>query len=73
MACRSSRRYSPTNQSEQGSEIPVGLVKGSMKVPDAIVPCIFVGPGTGIAPMRAMIEQRIHHHATGIALNPFLI
>ena len=47
------------------SEIPVGIVKGGMRVPDSNVPCIFVGPGTGIAPMRAMIERRIHESSKG--------
>jgi sulfite reductase alpha subunit-like flavoprotein len=47
-----------------GTEIPVGLVKGGMRVPEDDIPCIFVGPGTGVAPMRAMIEQRIHDKQT---------
>jgi sulfite reductase alpha subunit-like flavoprotein len=47
-----------------GTEIPVGLVKGGMRVPEEDIPCIFVGPGTGVAPMRAMIEQRIHDKNT---------
>src|SRR5579859_3367209 len=39
-----------------------------MPVPESDVPCIFVGPGTGIAPMRAMIQERViarGHHAKG--------
>jgi sulfite reductase alpha subunit-like flavoprotein len=39
-----------------------------MKVPAPNVPSIFVGPGTGIAPMRAMIEERVHQGAKGNAL-----
>lgn len=46
-----------------GSTITVGLVKGGMRLPKQEVPCIFVSPGTGIAPMRAMIEQRIDEGA----------
>ena len=49
-----------------GTDIPVGLVKGGMRVPEIDVPCIFIGPGTGIAPMRAMIEERVHGGAKGI-------
>jgi sulfite reductase alpha subunit-like flavoprotein len=49
-----------------GTEIPVGIVKGGMRVPEIDVPCIFIGPGTGIAPMRAMIEERVHGGAKGI-------
>lgn len=48
-----------------GTEISIGLVHGGMRVPDQQIPCIFVGPGTGIAPMRAMIEQRVEENATG--------
>jgi len=48
-----------------GTEISVGLVQGGMRVPDQQIPCIFVGPGTGIAPMRAMIEQRVGENARG--------
>ena len=36
-----------------------------MRIPVPSVPCVFVGPGTGIAPIRAMIEQRIRENATG--------
>jgi sulfite reductase alpha subunit-like flavoprotein len=43
----------------------VGLVKGDMEVPAPNVPSIFVGPGTGIAPMRAMIEERVRQGAKG--------
>jgi len=48
-----------------GMEIPVRLVKGGIRTPSSDVPCIFVGPGTGIAPMRAMIEQRVHEGDIG--------
>ena len=44
----------------------MGLVKGGMRVPEIDVPCIFIGPGTGIAPMRAMIEERVRGGAKGI-------
>jgi len=39
-----------------------------MRVPDAQTPSIFVGPGTGIAPMRAMIEERTQQEAKGRVL-----
>ena len=48
-------------------EIPVRLVKGGIRTPSSDVPCVFVGPGTGIAPMRAMIEQRVHEGDKGSA------
>src|SRR5579871_3977866 len=36
-----------------------------MRVPEARTPCIFIGPGTGIAPMRALIEERAKLDAKG--------
>lgn len=44
-----------------GSSLRVGLRKGLVTLPkDPSVPIICVGPGTGIAPMKAAIEERIH-------------
>jgi len=48
-----------------GAQIAVRVVKGGIQTPGPDVPCIFVGPGTGIAPMRAMIEQRLHNDDKG--------
>ena len=45
--------------------ISVALVKGGMRIPNRDVPCIFVGPGTGVAPMRAIIEERIRRGSNG--------
>jgi len=54
-----------------GTEMPVGIVKGSMHVPESNdIPCIFVGPGTGIAPMRALIQQRMHNHTRSPSQSP---
>ncbi|KAF8903479.1 hypothetical protein CPB84DRAFT_1814646 [Gymnopilus junonius] len=42
-----------------GDTIRVGIKKGLLKLPDDNdTPVICVGPGTGIAPMRSVIEQR---------------
>ena len=46
-----------------GDSIPVRIVEGGMRIPKRDVACIFVGPGTGIAPMRAMIEERTSEDA----------
>ncbi|KAL0952815.1 hypothetical protein HGRIS_007040 [Hohenbuehelia grisea] len=44
-----------------GDTITVGLKPGLLKLPqDPGTPVICVGPGTGIAPMRAVIEDRMH-------------
>jgi sulfite reductase alpha subunit-like flavoprotein len=59
----------PLNEDSDGlSKIPttlrVGIRKGAMRLPEPKedakpVPVICVGPGTGVAPMRAIIQERI--------------
>lgn len=42
-----------------GDTIRVGIAKGTMKLPASIhTPAIFIGPGTGVAPVRSMIQER---------------
>ena len=50
------------------TEIPVGIIKGGLRTPAPNVPCILVGPGTGVAPMRAVIEQRVFEGTNGTVL-----
>ncbi|KAA1467026.1 riboflavin synthase domain-like protein [Dentipellis sp. KUC8613] len=48
-----------------GDTIRIGLQKGVLSLPpDIKVPVICVGPGTGIAPMRALLEARDFAGAT---------
>ncbi|ORY01302.1 riboflavin synthase domain-like protein [Basidiobolus meristosporus CBS 931.73] len=51
-------------QLDQGDRIPIRIAKGTMKLPAAPVPAIFIGPGTGIAPMRSFIEERVARGCT---------
>ncbi|GAA5795345.1 hypothetical protein HPULCUR_000701 [Helicostylum pulchrum] len=46
---------------EQGNVVPrVRITKGTMTLPSSTdIPLIAIGPGTGIAPMRSFIEERI--------------
>lgn len=56
---------SPSN----GVKIPLWVKKGSLKFPsDPDTPVIMVGPGTGVAPFHAAIEESAALNKTGICL-----
>ena len=42
----------------------IWVKKGTFKLPDATTPLIVVGPGTGCAPFRSILQQRILDGAT---------
>lgn len=47
---------------QPGESIRIGILQGLIKLPpDHKTPIICVAPGTGLAPMRSVIEERIHH------------
>ncbi|XP_053328317.1 NADPH-dependent diflavin oxidoreductase 1 isoform X2 [Spea bombifrons] len=49
--------------------VPLWVKKGSMKFPcEADVPLVMVGPGTGVSPFRAAIQERVAHGAAGNCL-----
>ncbi|KAJ7746603.1 riboflavin synthase domain-like protein [Mycena metata] len=46
---------------QPGDKLEIGLQKGLIKLPtDINTPVICIGPGTGVAPMRAVIQDRLH-------------
>ena len=40
------------------AQVPVWIESGVMRLPAASTPMTMVGPGTGVAPFRAMLEER---------------
>ncbi|KAK7032897.1 NADPH-dependent diflavin oxidoreductase 1 [Favolaschia claudopus] len=46
-----------------GDTLQVGVQEGLIKLPTDDKPVICVGPGTGVAPMRAVIQERLHKGA----------
>lgn len=48
--------------------VPLWVKKGTLKFPkDMDTPVIMVGPGTGVAPFRSAIQERIAEGKTGEA------
>ncbi|KAM8934769.1 NADPH-dependent diflavin oxidoreductase 1 isoform 2-T2 [Pelodytes ibericus] len=51
---------------EGEQQVPLWVKKGTMKFPsDPDTPLIMIGPGTGVAPFRAVIKERSCHSAAG--------
>ncbi|KAG7087387.1 hypothetical protein E1B28_013358 [Marasmius oreades] len=48
---------------ESGDAIKIGIKAGFMKLPSTNQPIICVGPGTGVAPMRAVLQERIKNQS----------
>ncbi|KAJ7086046.1 riboflavin synthase domain-like protein [Mycena belliarum] len=58
---------------QQGDKVQIRIEKGLLSLPtDVKIPVICVGPGTGVAPMRAVIQDRIHMGAPGNLSTPRL-
>ena len=45
-------------ESRELVQIPIWIEPGVMRLPPEGTPVIMVGPGTGVAPFRAMLEER---------------
>ncbi|XP_016978879.2 NADPH-dependent diflavin oxidoreductase 1 [Drosophila rhopaloa] len=59
---------------ESGAELRGVVKKGTMVWPkDLNIPLIMVGPGTGIAPFRSIIQNRLHAQSTGSSIGPLIV
>ncbi|XP_017136243.1 NADPH-dependent diflavin oxidoreductase 1 [Drosophila miranda] len=57
-----------------GVEVCGIVKKGTMVWPqDLAIPLIMVGPGTGIAPFRSIIQNRLHAQSKGSRIGPLVV
>jgi sulfite reductase alpha subunit-like flavoprotein len=43
-----------------GVQLKIGITKGLLTLPQDSTPVICIGPGTGVAPARVVVEARVH-------------
>lgn len=46
--------------------VPLWVKKGTLKFPEEDIPAIMVGPGTGVAPFRSALQERIAQGKNGV-------
>lgn len=64
-------QYKLLSSLNTGTRIPVHIASPTLFLPDPEIPIILVGPGTGVAPMRAFVEVRVRQGAAKSECPPF--